>query len=158
MRLTTVRLLAGLATLAIFSMQGASAVAARDGFSLSSLRGSYAGIFSGEIESGANALPIVGSGIFVADGRGHLSGHETYAVGTGTACEASISGTYTISPDGSGADSIAFKTSTDGCSGGTYTQALAIAHGGALVLLTNTNGDQISEEWHLQRDDAEGWR
>jgi len=68
-----------------------------------------------------------------------------------TPCEATISGTYTINPDGSGTDSIAFTTSSPGCASGTYTQALAIAQRGELVLLSNTNGDQINEEWHLQR-------
>jgi hypothetical protein len=68
-----------------------------------------------------------------------------------TPCEAKLSGTYTINPDGSGANSIAFTTSTPGCTSGTYTQSMAIAQRGELVLLSNTNGDQINEEWHLQR-------
>jgi hypothetical protein len=156
MRLAPFRVLAVLASLFISGI-GNGNVAAHYGFSLASLHGSYAGIFSGKIKTPKGLLRILGTGIFVADGHGHLTGHETYTVVT-TPCEASISGTYTINPDGSGKDSAAFDTSSQGCTSGTYTQALAIAQGGELVLLSNTNGDQIDEEWHLQTDDTPGPR
>lgn len=126
---------------------------AHRGFSLASLKGSYAGIFSGKINTGGGLLRILGTGIFLADGHGNLIGHESYTVVT-TPCEASISGTYMINSDGSGTDSVTFTTSTPGCTGGSYTQALAIAGRGELVLLSNTNGDQINEEWHLQAHGA----
>lgn len=119
------------------------------GFSLASLKGSYAGIFSGKINTEGGLLRILGTGIFVADGHGNLTGHESYTVVT-THCEASISGTYVVNSDGSGTDAVTFTPSTPGCTGGTYTQGLAIAGRGELVLLSNTNGDQINEEWHLQ--------
>jgi hypothetical protein len=129
---------------------GARSAGAAHGSSLKRLKGSYAGIFSGKANTGTELLPLLGTGIFVADGNGHLSGHETYTFDT-TPCEAEISGTYTINPDGSGTDSITFAPTTSGCTGGSYTQSLAIAEGGKLVLLSNTNGDQINEEWRLQR-------
>ncbi len=148
MRLMTLKVLAVMATLSISGATSGNAVV-HGGFSLASLRGSYAGVFSGNINTPNGLLRILGTGIFVADGHGNLTGHETYTVVT-TPCEASISGTYTIKPDGSGTDSAAFTTSSPDCMSGTYTQALAIAQGGELVLLSNTNGDQINEEWHLQ--------
>lgn len=141
-----------LATLSMLCISGAGSgnAAAHGGFSLASLRGSYAGIFSGEANTASGLLPILGTGVFVADGHGNLTGHETYTVVT-TPCEATISGTYTINPDGSGTDSIAFTTSTLGCTSGTYTQSIAVAQRDEMVLLSNTNGDRINEEWHLQR-------
>ncbi len=126
--------------------------AADDGFSLHSLKGSYASSFSGKINVGGTLLPILGTGLFIADGDGHLTGHETYTVDT-TVCDASISGTYTINPDGTGADSATFTppASETNCSGGSYTQSLVIGDQRKTVLLSNTNGDQLNEEWHRQR-------
>ncbi len=128
---------------------GGNGNAAQGGFSLASIRGSYAGIFEGKINAGAQLQPFLGTGIFVADGKGNLTGHETYTVAA-MRCQASISGTYTVSPDGSGTDSVTVTPSTPGCTGASYTQTLAIAQSGQLVLLSNTNGDQINEEWHRQ--------
>jgi hypothetical protein len=123
--------------------------AAGDGFSLKSFRGSYASIFSGKINTGSGLISILGTGIFVADGKGSLSGHETYTVDT-TPCEATIAGTYTVDSDGSGTDAVTFTTSSPGCTSGSYTQSFAIGERGEVVLLSNTNGDQINEEFHLQ--------
>ncbi|MGO9060942.1 MAG: hypothetical protein ACLQU2_26700 [Candidatus Binataceae bacterium] len=147
MRVKILGVLAALSLLCVSCGGGGNAGAA--GFSLASMKGSYAGIFSGNINTGTQLLPILGTGIFVSDGSGNLTGHETYTV-VNTPCEATIKGTYTVGPDGSGTDSIKFTTSTPGCTGGSYTQGLAIAQAGQLVLLSNTNGDQINEEWHSQ--------
>jgi hypothetical protein len=91
----------------------------------------------------------LGTGVFVSDGAGNLSGHQTYTAST-TVCEAAIKGTYTVNPDGTGTASIHFTSTTPGCKDGSYTQSLVIGNAGALVLLSNTNGDQIDEERHLQ--------
>lgn len=135
--------------IAMIGLAAKSAGAAR-GFGLRSLKGTYAGIFTGKAYTGTDLIPINGSGIYVADGRGNLSGHETYTVDT-KACDADISGTYKVDPDGSGTDSVTFTTGTAGCSGGSYTQSFAIAKHGKLILMSNTNGDQITEQWYLQR-------
>jgi hypothetical protein len=128
---------------------GGSSAGAQTSFSLASLKGSYAGIFSGRISTSMGPLPFQGTGIFVADGAGKLSGHESYTA-NGTACTATISGTYAVNADGSGTDSISFSSSDSGCVSGSYTQDLAIGQGGQLVLLSNSNADDITEEWHLQ--------
>jgi hypothetical protein len=88
-----------LATLSMLCISGAGSgnAAAHGGFSLASLRGSYAGIFSGEANTASGLLPILGTGVFVADGHGNLTGHETYTVVT-TPCEATISGTFGEGP------------------------------------------------------------
>ena len=131
------------------SCGGNGTASAQGGFSLASIRGSYAGIFEGKINTSGGLLEFLGAGIFVADGKGNFRGTETYTVVT-TPCQATVSGTYTVNPDGSGANSATFTTTSPGCSSGTYTQALAIGQSGRLVLLSNTNGDQVNEEWHRQ--------
>jgi hypothetical protein len=146
MRLKILGVLAAVALLFV-PAAGSGTAAAKRGFRLSSIKGSYAGIFSGKASSG---VEVLGTGVFVSDGEGGLSGHETFTVDT-TVCEATIKGTYTVSPDGTGTDSIDFTATTAGCTSGSYTQSLAIGGSGELILLSNTNGDQINEEWHLQK-------
>jgi len=148
MRLRIFGVLAALSLLSI-SCGGSSGKAGAAGFSLASLKGSYAGIFSGKINTGTQLLTFLGTGIFIADGAGNLTGHETYTV-VSTPCDATIKGTYTVEADGSGTNAVTFTTSSPGCTSGTYTQSLAIAQSNELVLLSNTNGDQINEQWHLQ--------
>jgi hypothetical protein len=140
---------AGLALVAL-SGAGGAAAAGQSGFSKASLNGSYAGIFSGTIPHKSGTETILGTGVFIADGKGHLSGKETYTLGTQT-CEATLSGTYTVGSDGRGTDNVTFTATTAGCAGGTYTQSLVIAGGGSLVLLANTNGQQIQEQWYIQQ-------
>ncbi|HEV2302290.1 MAG TPA: hypothetical protein VGR91_12040 [Stellaceae bacterium] len=137
---------AALATLGGFALNGA---AAAGGFSLASLNGSYAAIFSGEVPNGSGSLPMLGTGVFIADGKGHLRGRETYTLGTAV-CEAKVSGTYRVEPDGRGTAALDFTALTKGCASGSYTQSLVIARRGSLVLLANTNGQRIEEEWHRQ--------
>ena len=141
---------------ALVALAAAPALAAGNGdaspqqkFSAASLHGAYAGIFRGEVFTGKAWEPFLGTGVFIADGGGHLSGHETYKVGT-QVCTATISGTYTVESDGAGSDAVTF-TAEPGCQGGKYTQSLAIADHGELVLLVNTNADRIEEEWHSQQ-------
>jgi hypothetical protein len=148
MRLKNLRALAAASLLFISASCNGNA-SAQKAFSLSSLKGSYAGIFFGKINTGTQLIPLLGTGVFISDGAGNLSGHETFTINT-TPCEATIKGTYTVNPDGTGTDSATFTATTPGCSGGSYTQSLVIGSAGDLVLLSNTNGDQINEEWHLQ--------
>lgn len=110
-------------------------------FNVSSLKATYAAIYWGK---------LAGTGVFICDGKGHFTGRETFTIGT-KVCEATIKGTYTVNPDGRGTDSADFTTTTPGCKGGHYTQSLVIAGSGKLVLLSNTNGDHLNEEWHLQK-------
>ncbi len=124
--------------------------APRQGFSVAALHGAYAGRFSGDVDTGKGWVPILGTGVFIADGAGHLSGRETYMVGT-QVCTATIAGTYAVAADGTGSDAVTFKAEP-GCQSGSYTQSLAIGRHGDLVLLVNTNaGNRIEEEWHFQR-------
>lgn len=128
---------------------GSGRANAQGGFSLASMKGSYAGLFTGKIATPGGLLPFLGTGVFTADGAGNLSGEETYTA-NGTPCSATVQGTYQVNADGSGSDAVKFTATGTGCTSGSYTQTLAIGQGGSLVLLVNTNADQISEEWHLQ--------
>ncbi|HEX5455716.1 MAG TPA: hypothetical protein VFX06_18145 [Stellaceae bacterium] len=129
--------------------QGPGANAGR--FSLASLRGNYAMEFSGQFMRSGGWFPVMGTGVIVSDGRGNLGGAETYSTETKT-CDATLTGTYTVEPDGSGTVSLTFSGTTPGCAGGSFTQSLAIAGDGELVLLSNTNpGDLIKEKWYLQK-------
>ena len=140
------------AAILLLAGHGAAAqgAASAGGFSLASLNGHYAGIFSGTVPHKTGTETILGTGIFIADGKGNLHGRETYTVGA-TVCEASLSGTYTVGRDGRGTDTITFTALSAGCASGSFTQSLVIASGGSLVLLANTNGQQIQEQWYLQQ-------
>lgn len=127
-----------------------NAAAART-YTLKSLRGAYAGRFSGTIFTNNGTLLMGGTGVFVADGKGNITGHESYNL-SGTPCNATVTGTYAVNPDGTGTLSAAFNTTDQGCESGTYTQSLAIGDSGRIVMLANSNpGQVIDEQWQLQR-------
>jgi|GEM_PF-3479884 hypothetical protein len=145
---TTLLLSALLLTLAS-ACGGSSKANAQGGFSLASVKGSYAGLFTGKIQTSGGLLPFLGTGVFTADGAGNLSGDETYTV-NGAPCSATVQGTYQVNADGSGSDAVKYTDSGTGCTSGSYTQTFAIGQAGSLIVMVNTNGDQVSEEWHLQ--------
>ncbi len=125
--------------------------AAARGYSLKNLRGNYAGEFSGTIFSNSTALLMSGTGLFTADGKGHIGGHESYTL-NGTPCNATVSGTYAVNPDGTGTLSAEFNASGPGCESGSYTQSFAIGDSGHTVVLANSNkGQGINEVWRLQK-------
>ncbi|HLH77359.1 MAG TPA: hypothetical protein VKV28_11185 [Candidatus Binataceae bacterium] len=145
----TTLLVAALSLTLASACGGGSKANAQGGFSLASIKGSYAGLFTGKIHTSSGLLPFRGTGVFTADGAGNLSGDESYTV-NGVPCSATIQGTYQVNADGSGSDSVKFTASGSGCTSGTYTQSLAIGQAGSLILLVNTNADEISEEWYSQ--------
>jgi hypothetical protein len=113
------------------------------------LSGTYSGIFSGYL-AGTPLQPFGGTGLFISDGNGNISGHETFNL-NGIACNYDLQGTYQINPDGiTGTDDIRFLNGTpSGCANGEFTQSLAVADGGSLILLSNTNNpDVATEQWH----------
>lgn len=121
------------------------------GFSKRSIKGSYASTFQGSVVEGDSVMLLNGTAVLTADGNGHISGHESFVFDGTTICTGVAStGTYTVNPDGSGTTSVTFTGSTSACSG-SYTQSLAIAASGSIVVLNNTNsGNQISETWRQQ--------
>ncbi|HUA34972.1 MAG TPA: hypothetical protein VMA09_15295 [Candidatus Binataceae bacterium] len=148
MRYTKITLCMVVAAAAIAMLCRASAHAG--GFSNRSIKGSYASTFQGSVIDGTSLLPINGTAVITADGKGNISGHESF-VFNGTICtNVSSKGIYRVNADGSGTASFVFTGSSLACSG-TYTQSLATAESGAIVVLNNTNADnQISEIWRQQ--------
>ena len=146
-KLTLGMAVAGACAITMLSAGGASA---GGGFSKRSIRGTYASTFQGSVIESSSLLPVNGTAIFTADGKGNISGHESF-VFNGTICtDVASTGTYTVNKDGSGTTSFTFTGSTSACSG-TYTQNLAIAESGRIIVLNNTNtANQISETWRQQ--------
>jgi hypothetical protein len=136
---------------ALIAVQSAKAPAGF-GFSKRSIRGGYASTFQGTVIENATPLLINGTAVLTADGNGNISGRESFEF-DGTVCtNVTTKGTYTVNPDGSGTTSITFTGSSQDCSG-SYTQTLAIAASGSIVVLNNTNTNptnQISETWRQQ--------
>ena len=128
---------------------------AQTGFSLASIKGNCGFSFSAAIP-GATSVEFVGeTGVYHADGAGHLSGTESYNFttnGGGHSCiNVGISGTYTVNPDGTGTDSINLSSSDPQCSE-SFQQALVIAQGDKVVKATNLQPGVvlIAGEWTRQ--------
>ncbi|HJU10922.1 MAG TPA: hypothetical protein VJ728_08590 [Candidatus Binataceae bacterium] len=136
--------------LVLIALQQNGAPAAEGRSPLALVRGRYSAIFSGYVI--ANPLrPFAGTGLFIADGRGHVSGHETTNL-NGHACDYQIKGTYTVNNDGTGTNKIDFVNGSSGCQNGNFTQSFSIANGGDLILLSNTNSPVVATE-HWYRED-----
>jgi hypothetical protein len=72
------------------------------GFSLSSVRGTYASTAHGTTDS---------TGTLIADGAGNITGGtQTVDDGVGNVCTGSLGGSYTVNPDGTGTLTIMFTT------------------------------------------------
>jgi hypothetical protein len=75
---------------------------ALSGFSLNSVRGTYATTVHGTVD---------GTGTLVADGAGNVTGgSETVNDGMTNVCTGTIKGSYTVNPDGTGTLTIHFTT------------------------------------------------
>ena len=89
----------GAAVIALCAGSGA----ANFGFSLGSVRGSYATSVHGTVDA---------TGTLVADGAGNVTGGtETVSDGTNV-CTGTITGSYTVNPDGTGTLTIHFTTTS----------------------------------------------
>jgi len=72
------------------------------GFSLSSVRGTYASTSHGTTD---------GTGTLIADGAGNITGGtETVDDGGADVCKGSLGGSYTVNPDGTGTLTVIFTT------------------------------------------------
>jgi len=129
-------------------LQYSGGATAGDGGPNRLLRGWYSAIFSGYLVNSPAPQPFAGTGLFISDGKGSLTGHETFNL-NGHACQYQIKGTYTVGADGTGSDAIAFINGGSGCPDGSYTQSLAVVGDGNLILLSNTNSpDVATEHWY----------
>ena len=100
--------------------------ATKPGFSLHSVKGTYASTFHGTID---------GTGTLVADGAGNIvGGTETANDGTNI-CTGSLTGTYTVNADGTGTLTIVFTTDHSAPNIGACPSISATSHA-AIVLVS----------------------
>jgi hypothetical protein len=134
--------------LAAILLQQSGTAASYSGSPLSLLSGSYASTFSGYSIVSDSFQPFAGTGLFISDGDGNLSGHETVNF-NGNACNYQVEGTYTVASDGTGTDAVNFVNGGIGCLNGSYTQSLVVVDAGDTILLSNTNSpDVATEHWY----------
>ena len=124
------------------------------GFALASIKGSYGFSFSVAVPGPTSVDFIGGTGVYMADGAGHLSGSESYnsTLGSGHSCiNVQISGTYAVNSDGTGTDTITLSSSDPSCSG-SFSQAIVIAENGKVVKATNIEQGAvlIAGDWTRQ--------
>jgi hypothetical protein len=134
---------------AMVALGGARSPAA-PGFSTRNIKGAYASVFQGVIVGSGTPEYLAGTSIINADGKGNLSGHESF-VFNGTPCSnVTMSGTYSVNSDGSGSNAVMFSGTTQACSG-SYTQEFSIGGSGQIVVLSNSNaGNEVTETWRQQ--------
>jgi hypothetical protein len=142
-------LLIAIAVSSIFLPQNGESAGGTNPNSL--IRGSYASVFSGWVVTNTFPQPFAGTGLFVSDGTGHISGHESVNF-NGKACDYTIKGTYTVSADGTGTDAIKYFNGGPTCTNGSYTQTLSVVAGGDSVVLSNSDfPDVATEHWYRVR-------
>jgi hypothetical protein len=140
---------------ALCGCSGSSGVAgAQTGFSVKSIKGTYGFSFSVAVPNASSVDFIGGTGVYNADGAGHLTGTESYnsTLSGGHSCvDVSISGTYTVNPDGTGTDTINLSSPDPQCSG-SFGQTLVIVQGGKVVKATNIEPGAVlvAGEWTRQ--------
>jgi len=127
---------------------------AKTGFTLASIRGTYGFSFSVAIPRATTVDFIGGTGVYNADGAGHLSGTESYNSTTdgGHSCvDVTISGTYTVNADGTGTDTLTLSSSDPDCTG-SFDQALVIVQDDKTVKATNIQPGTvlIAGDWTKQ--------
>lgn len=128
---------------------------AQSSFNNASLKGSFALSFAVAVGSSNGSISYTaGNGVIQADGNGNLSGSESYSDTDGGVCSGlTLSGTYTINPDGTGLAVFKYGVNNpDPNCQGSLNQSLVIAQGGALVKTANLNPDvaQLSGDWVRQ--------
>jgi hypothetical protein len=143
-RLLTVLAPLGLAAVVFFAVGGSGAFGARSagpgdegdghGCSLATLKGAYAYEVKGEIfaASGAEAVELAGVGLFVADGKGHSTGHD-WASLNGAGTPRTLTATYTIEPDCTGTAHVVYTP------GGPANAFLVVTQNGRVVKLIQTD-------------------
>ncbi len=94
---------------------------------------------------------LSGTGVYQADGAGHLTGQETTNT-NGQACSGTMTGTYTVNPEGTGTVSVTFTATTPGCTDVGFQQSLVILDSGRIVRVADTMPTEVTifEEWQKE--------
>ena len=121
-------------------------------FSNASLSGGYSFADSGET-LGAASIKFAEVGVITFDGAGGFKGSATMN-DNGTICTATVTGTYSINPDGSGSATVTqtpAASTARGCTTITFQVALALSGGGAQVQFVETSGTEIASGLALKQ-------
>src|SRR5262249_42199026 len=114
-------------------------------FSNGSLSGGYSFADSGETLA-PGSIKFAEVGVLVFDGTGGLKGNAAMNDG-GTICTATVTGTYSVNPDGSGSATLSqtpdAASVARGCPTITFQVALALSGGGAQAQFTETSSTEI---------------
>ncbi len=138
--------------IAVSSGDGISTAHAQRVFSTASIRGSYATSYCVALPNPSGPTQFLsGTGIFQADGAGHLTGHEITNT-NGQVCSGTMTGTYAVNPDGTGALSVTFTATTPGCTDVSFQQSLVILDSGRIVRVADMMPTEVTifEEWQKQ--------
>ncbi len=134
------RIISFFTALTLFTFAASTAHA----FNNTSFKGSYAFCFVGPSSLVlANEPRTVATGVLVADGNGHLTGHGLFR-SAGVSCVGNISGGYNINLDGTGTLSSAIHTTTPGCFTSVLDLAIVLANQGNIIKAANTENDYMS--------------
>lgn len=116
------------------------------GFTVRDMRGGYG--FS------MITLGAVASGVLVADGNGNLKGQETVNV-TGNSCHGTLTGSYTIDADGSGAATLFLTedaaSSAKNCQPLATHYSLALTNGGQEILIAEQDATIVATGFAIRQ-------
>lgn len=131
---------------------GVSIVHAERAFSTASIRGSYGTTYSVALPNPSGPTQFLsGTGVYQADGAGHLTGQETTNT-NGQVCSGTMTGTYTVNANGTGAVAVIFTATTPGCTDVSFQQSLVVLESGRIVRVADTMPTEVTifEEWRKQ--------
>jgi hypothetical protein len=131
---------------------GGSNAHAQTVFSATSISGNYGISYSVALPNASGPTQFLsGTGVYQADGAGHLTGEETTNT-NGEVCSGNLTGTYTVNPSGTGTVSVTFTPTTAGCSMVSFEQSLVIMESGRIVRVADTIPTEVTifEEWRKQ--------
>ena len=136
----------GLAVLSASCGGGGGPTVKAAAFSNASLSGGYSFADSGET-LGPGSIKFAEAGVITFDGAGGLKGSAAMNDG-GTICTATVTGSYSINPDGSGSATVIQTpdavSRARGCTTITLQIALALSDGGAQVQFVETSSSEIA--------------
>ena len=131
--------------LALVAMPRMDSLQARSISPARSLAGNWGISFVGQ--SVPSLQPESGIGVAVLDGNGGISGVETFNTGT-RVCDVTLTGTYTVEPNGTGRMTIGSVSPIPDCSF-TFHAAFVILDRGTVLRLVGTEPGFVilNEEW-----------
>ncbi|HKA53160.1 MAG TPA: hypothetical protein VKJ47_05815 [Candidatus Binatia bacterium] len=143
----------GVLALGVVAVLWMEPLQARSGFSQRSVKGTYGIFFAGQ--SVPSLQPESGTGVITADGKGNLTGVETYNLGTQVCENIVLKGTYTVDATTGTGKLTAESEGVSGPCSFSFNASFVILKGGALLRLASTDPGFviISEEWRRRSGD-----